>query len=281
MTATLLHGDCLEEMAQLDPGSVDMIACDLPYGTTACAWDAVIPFEPLWEQFRRLIRGNGAIVLTASQPFTSALVMSNPKMFRVEWIWRKNEGSGFASSKTRPLKYHESVLVFSKGTPVYNPQKTARLSEQSQKRTRTPVGAGNAARAHGTLKHLGNVQYDPLWKNPESVLDVKCVPNGGGRKVHPTQKPVALFEYLIRTYSNPGATVLDCTMGSGSTGVAAMQSGRRFIGIERDPGYFSIARDRITSSSPSRPRVIVDIAALRAEIALRPALAALQFRLST
>ena len=244
----LMHGDCLELMASIPDGSVDMVLCDLPYGTTACKWDSVIPFEPLWAHYKRIIKPNGAIVLTASQPFTSALVMSNAKDFRYEWVWRKNEGSGFAACKYMPIKYHESVLVFAQKTATYNPQKTPRVSEQSRSRMKTPVGAGHSERAHGTLKNIGNVQYDPEWKLPESVLDVKSVPNGGGHKVHPTQKPVALMEYLIRTYTNEGETVLDNCMGSGTTGVACANTGRNFIGIEQDAKYFAIAKQRATDA---------------------------------
>lgn len=247
--SALIHADCLDAMRLIPDQSVDMVMCDLPYGTTACKWDSVIPFEPLWAEYMRVTKPNAAIVLTASQPFTSALVMSKIECFRYEWIWRKNEGSGFATAKTRPLKYHESVLVFAKKTPTYNAQRTARSSAQSQKRMQTPVGTGKADRAHGTLKNIGNVQYDPQWKNPESVLDVKCVPNGGGSKVHPTQKPVALMEYLIRTYTNEGDTVLDNTMGSGTTGVACENTGRRFIGIERDPTYFDVAVGRVSDAA--------------------------------
>jgi site-specific DNA-methyltransferase (adenine-specific) len=244
-------GDCLELMPNISDASINMVICDLPYGTTACAWDTVIPFNDLWKQYRRLIRGSGAIVLTASQPFTSALVMSNPKMFKVEWIWRKNEGSGFALSRTRPIKYHESVLVFANGVPVYNPQKTARTSEQSRERTKTPVGSGKALRSHGTMQHLGDVQYDPNWKNPESVLDVKCVPNGGGKKIHPTQKPVELFEYFIKTYTNPGDIVLDNCSGSGTTAVAAQSAGRRWVCIEKDPIYYRSSCERVRTMAGS------------------------------
>ena len=199
-----------------------------------------------------MTKKNAAIVLTASQPFTTALIASNLQEFRYEWIWRKNEGSGFASSKVRPIKYHENVTVFYRKTPTYNAQRIPRTSEQSLSRYKTPVGKGCADRAHGTLKNTGNVQYDPEYKSPESVLDVKCVPNGGGHKVHPTQKPVALMEYLIRTYTNEGETVLDNTMGSGTTGVACANTSRKFIGIEMDEGYFGIAKERIEKAHLAR-----------------------------
>lgn len=240
----LIKGDCLEMMKLIPDGSVDMVLCDLPYGTTACAWDAVIPFDPLRTEYRRVVKHNGAIVLTASQPFTSALVMSNPREFRYEWIWKKNQGSGFALAKNRPMKHHESVLVFYAHQPTYNPQRTPRASAESVARYKTPVGKGKAARAHGVMQNTGNIQYEAEWKNPESVIDAKCVPNAGGR-LHPTQKPVALMEYLIRTYTNEGDTVLDNTMGSGTTGVATVNTSRKFIGIERDDKYFAIAQKRI------------------------------------
>jgi len=241
----LINGDCLVEMKNIQDKSVDMILCDLPYGTTACKWDIVIPFEPLWESYKRLIKPKGAIVLFGSQPFTTTLIASNIKNFKYEWIWKKNEGSGFATSKYRPIKYHENICVFSYETSNYYPQKTKRESIQSINRYKTPVGIGRSKRAHGTLKNVGNVQYDNEWKNPESVLNIKCVPNGGGKKIHPTQKPVALFEYLIKTYTNKGETVLDNCMGSGTTGVACKNLNREFIGIEKDENYFNIAKQRI------------------------------------
>lgn len=242
---TLLHGDTLEQMATLTDGSVDMILADLPFGVTACKWDSVIPFDKLWEQYKRIIKKNGAIVLFGSQPFTSALVMSNPKWFKYEWVWKKNEGSGFSFSKYQPMRYHENILIFCDGSTRYNPQLTVRKSEQSRERMKTPVGVGNSERAHGTLKNTGNVQYNPNFKNPESVIEINSVPNGGGNKFHPTQKPVALCEYLIRTYTHEGETVLDNTMGSGTTGVASVNTNRNFIGIERDDAYFAIATKRI------------------------------------
>ena len=242
----LMHGDCLDLMPHIPDGSVDMILCDLPYGTTACKWDTVIPFEPLWEQYKRLIKPNGAIVLFGSQPFTSALVMSNLKGFKYEWVWHKNEGSGFAASKHQPMRYHEAVIVFCEGKTFYNPQKTERNSEASKKACKKPIRSGAGKSEHVTGLASGEYRtYDSELKNPESVLRFNSVPNGGGGKLHPTQKPVALCEYLIRTYTNEGETVLDNCMGSGTTGVACLNTGRDFIGIEKDAGYFEIARNRI------------------------------------
>lgn len=246
MSVKLLHGDCLDLMATLPDGCADMILCDLPYGTTACKWDTVIPFELLWEQYKRLIKKNGAIVLFASQPFTSALVMSNPSWFKYEWVWHKNEGSGFATSKYQPMRYHEGVMVFCEGKTLYNPQKTERNSEASKKACKKPIRSGAGKSEHITGLSSGEYRtYDSELKNPESVLRFNSVPNGGGGKLHPTQKPVALCEYLIRTYTNEGDTVLDNTMGSGTTGVACVNTGRNFIGIERDHDHFAIAQQRI------------------------------------
>jgi len=242
----LLQGDCLKLMAKLAAQSVDMILCDLPYGTTVNKWDTIIPFEPLWEQYKRIIKPNGAIVLFGAQPFTSALVMSNPKMFKYVWVWRKNSGSGFATAKYQPMRYHEDVLIFCEGRTIYNPQKTERNSEASKKACRKPIRSGAGKSEHVTgLKSGGYTLYDSETKTPESVLDFASVPNGGGGKFHPTQKPVALCEYLIRTYTNEGDVVLDNTMGSGTTGVACKILKRSFIGMELDAEYFKIASKRI------------------------------------
>ena len=240
-TINLIRGDCLETMAEIADGSVDMVCADLPYGTTSCKWDTVIPFAPLWEQYRRVCKPNAAIVLTASQPFTSALVMSNPKGFKHEWIWRKDKAGNFAAAKYAPMKIHESVLVFCHGQINYNPIKTLRDK---------PIIRGNSS-ANGTAKNLasssrfcGHTRKVFIDRCPESII-----PFGTVRKtIHPTQKPVALMEYLIRTYTNADELVLDNTMGSGTTGVACINTGRRFIGIERDENYFNIANLNIAKN---------------------------------
>ena len=239
-------GDCLKVMEDIPEKSVDMILCDLPYGITRCAWDIVIPLDNLWAAYCRIIKDNGVIVLTAVQPFTSKLITSNLAMFKYEWIWKKNEGSGFATSKYRPMRYHENIIVFSKGKGTYNPQKTLRLSKESQRVCGYDVGVGNskALRAHGAMKSPGMVKYDPLFKMPESIIDIKCVPNGGGKKLHPTQKPVLLFEYLIRTYTNEDDLVLDNCAGSGTTGIACQNTKRNFILIEKEIGYCDIINTR-------------------------------------
>lgn len=239
--SALFQGDCLDIMPLIPNKSVQLILADLPYGTTACKWDSIIPFDKLWKEYERIITDNGAIVLTASQPFTSALVMSNPKLFKYEWIWRKNTGTGFATAKYQPLRYHESILVFSKGKTNYNPIPTERFSEASKKMCKKPVrGGGKKTSSHISME-IVKVQYDSETKNPESVLEFKSVPNAGGHKLHPTQKPIELFEYLIKTYSNETDMVLDNTMGSGTTCLAAKELNRKFIGIEKDANYYEIA----------------------------------------
>jgi len=240
--ATLYLGDCLEVMKQIPDGSVDMILCDLPYGTTACKWDTVIPFEPLWEQYRRVAKRNAAIVLTASQPFTSALVMSNPSMFRHEWVWEKNRGSNFMNVKREPMKEHEVVLVFSAGGWTYNPQMQERKGSGKALVGKTKLCAVSPSEITrpGIKPKLRTM---PELRVPSSVqrFNTAC----GADKFHPTQKPVALMEYMIRTYTNEGEVVLDNCMGSGTTGVACANTGRRFIGIELEPKYFDIACKRI------------------------------------
>jgi site-specific DNA-methyltransferase (adenine-specific) len=246
----------LELMKDIPDGSVDMILCDLPYGTTACKWDTVIPFEPLWEQYERVIKDNGAIVLTASQPFTSALVMSNPKLFKYEWIWEKAVGSNFASLKYQPMKEHESVLVFGKGRTTYNPimQERKGSGAKSLNYSNTVSKSKNEkGEVYGGIKRNRDGKIYEKLRNPSSVqfFNNRIPSDRGG---HPTQKPVALFEYLIKTYTNKGETVLDNCMGSGSTGVACINTGRNFIGIELDEGYFDIAQKRIEAAQAANRR---------------------------
>ena len=232
---TLIQGDCLERMKDIADGSVDMVLTDPPYGTTACKWDSVIPFEPMWAQLKRVTKKNGAIVMTASQPFTSALVMSNPAMFAYEWVWVKTKITGVLNAKKMPVRQHEQVLVFSqsKATKTYNAQGLVRKG--------TVTKQGGNSENYGARKSEPYVQEWTNW--PRDVLNIPSE----GKTVHPTQKPVSLMEYLIKTYTNEGETVLDFTMGSGTTGVACANTGRRFIGIELDEGYFNIAKDRINA----------------------------------
>lgn len=242
-TTLLLQGDCLELLPRITDASVALVLTDPPYGTTACKWDSLIPFEPMWEQVWRVLKSNGAAVFTASQPFTSALVMSQPSLFRHEWIWQKNRGSNFANTVREPMKEHESVLVFSRGKWTYN--------KQMQERT----GTGGGRVKYGVAFQSKSENYREFEGRDHKILPELRVPSSWQKfncevGLHPTQKPVALMEYLIKTYTNEGETVLDFTMGSGTTGVACMNTGRNFIGIERDERYFQIAKERIEEAKP-------------------------------
>ena len=233
----LYNGDCLDVLQSIPDSSIDMVLCDLPYGTTNCKWDVVIPLDELWNQYDRICKETAAIVLTASQPFTSMLVMSNPKMFRHEWIWQKNRGSNFANTVREPFKEHEEVLVFSKGKWTYN--------KQMQERTGGGVGrvkyGFNMKTSTENYGKFKGVKTDlPKLRVPSSVQKFNTEVG-----LHPTQKPVSLFEYLIKTYSNENDTVLDNCMGSGTTGVACKKLNRNFIGIEKDVKYFEIVKKRI------------------------------------
>lgn len=236
--AVLYHGDCLEVMAGLPDASVDMILCDLPYGTTACKWDTVIPFEPLWAQYRRIAKRNAAIVLTANHPFTATLVASNLRDFRYSWVWEKSKPVGHLRAKLQPMRAHEDVLVFSRESPRYYPQGLVAIEPRMVRRTNT----GGVYR-----KQAGMPSVQSFTNYPRTVLKF-----GVEEGLHPTQKPVALMEYLIRTYTNEGEVVLDNCMGSGTTGVACANTGRRFIGIEREPKYFDIACRRIEDAQRQR-----------------------------
>jgi len=240
----IIQGDCVEVMKDISDKSIDMILCDLPYGTTACKWDTIIPFEPLWEQYKRIIKDNGAIVLTASQPFTSALVMSNIKMFKYEWIWNKNRPTGMLTAKSRPMKIHENILVFSNGNTVYNKIKQKSKSASSIHNAKKGYVNKNGVNSE-TLNVKGSLVKWNLMVNPTSVLIFSVVGNRDKNKVHPTQKPVALFEYLIKTYTNEGDLVLDNCAGSGTTAVAAINTKRNYILIEKEEKYCEIARQRL------------------------------------
>lgn len=241
----LMKGDCLELMSAIPDGSVDMVLCDLPYGITACKWDSVIPFEPLWAHYKRVIKPNGAVVLFGSQPFTSALVMSNIKGFAFSMVWDKCFAGNFVQAKRQPLKDHEDILVFSETgkQPNYYPQMIKRdtsIKKGGNKQSKAiPIARTEVSAAFGKTVKV----YDK--KFPTSQLRFNC---RDGRGLHPTQKPVPLLEYLIKTYTNEGETVLDNCMGSGSAGVAAVNLNRSFIGIELDDGYFDIAKNRINEA---------------------------------
>lgn len=232
----LIQGDCLEVMKTIPDKSIDMILCDLPYGTTACKWDSVIPFEPLWEQYNRIIKDSGAIVLFGSEPFSSKLRMSNLKMYKYDWVWNKKKAGNIFLAKYQPMKNHENILVFGKNTinyyPIMIPLKKVKKSKN--------YGTGETM---GGNREKEDIVYTYTHKNPVSILEFSNAVQKG--KLHPTQKPVELLEYLIKTYTNEGELVLDNCMGSGSTGVACKNTNRDFIGIELDEKYFNIAKSRI------------------------------------
>lgn len=240
----LMQGDCLELMASIPDGSVDMVLCDLPYGTTQNKWDSVIPFESLWAHYLRVLKKNGAVVLTAAQPFTSALVMSQQKAFKYQWVWEKSRVTGVLNAKKQPLRNHEDVVVFYRAQPTYNPQGVVSCSMRAS----TGIAAnGKSSENYGKIgvKQTEDGKYEQTQTGyPRSVLKI----SSEGKTIHPTQKPVALMEYLIKTYTNEGETILDNCMGSGTTGVACVNTGRNFIGIERDPEYFRIASERIAAA---------------------------------
>lgn len=237
MTTQLIHGDCLEEMKKIPDGSIDLVLTDPPYGTTACKWDTVIPFEPMWEQLKRVTKKNGAIVLFGSQPFTSALVMSNPKMFKYEWVWGKGRGTGFQIVKYKPLVSHENILVFGDGRITYNPQ----MRERDKPRISKNKGTTRQMLVSNGKEYQAEKALDKKYP----ITELQFPNNDQKNKHHPTQKPVSLMEYLIKTYTNEEETVLDFTMGSGTTGVACKNLNRNFIGIELDREYYEIAQKRI------------------------------------
>ena len=237
----LMKGDCLERMKEIPDGSVDLILTDPPYGTTACKWDSVIPLEPMWEQLKRIIKPDGVIVLTASQPFTTVLIASNISAFRHNLVWDKVSPTGHLNAKKKPMLRHEDIVVFSKtkhGVFTYNPQmRKGAYRNKSPKRSTDNV----KGRCYGVVNHTKDNFNDDYY--PTSIYELSTANRLD--KLHPTQKPVALMEYLIKTYTNEGETVLDFTMGSGTTGVACMNTNRKFIGIERDDKYFDISVKRI------------------------------------
>lgn len=236
----LYQGDCLDILPTLAAGSVDAVICDPPYGTTACSWDSVIPFEPMWEAIKHVLKPRGACVLFGSQPFTSALVMSNVEWFKYSWVWEKSIPSNIANATRMVMKWHEDICVFCSALPMYNPQKTKGKPNHT-------MGRATGERAK-SVHNPGLLRIDNFSgiKHPKSVIKIN---NPRIKQQHPTQKPVALMEYLIRTYTNEGDTVLDFCAGSGSTGVAAVKNNRRFIGIELDPDYFQIAQTRIANAA--------------------------------
>ena len=264
---TIYNEDCLEGMKRIPDGSVDMILCDLPYGTTACKWDEIIPFEPLWEQYNRIIKDNGVVILFGSQPFTSQLILSNIKMFREELIWLKNKSGSGLQAKQKHIKVHEEILVFSKkGKYTYNPQKWLVDKKEflTQRKTFNEIEVGNNIYS----KMMKKQRADDGSRNPISIVScrVPFTPAKGKKyenkdvdlREHPTQKPVALFEYLIKTYTNEGETVLDNCMGSGTTAIACMNTNRNFIGFELDPDYYNQATKRLERHK-SQLNLFIDI----------------------
>ena len=231
----IYNEDCLEGMKKIPDKSVDMILCDLPYEVTALKWDKIIPLDKLWEQYERIIKDNGAIVLTATQPFTTLLIKSNFELYRYNWVWEKSRPSNFFFAKKGPMKYHEDITVFYKKPPVYNPIMRKGGMANNIK------GSISKNNITGTIsKTLPNTSS---WKYPSTIIRVKSTDNT--RNIHPTQKPVSLFEYLIKTYTNEGDTVLDNCMGSGTTAVAAINTNRNYIGFELDEGYYKASIERI------------------------------------
>lgn len=238
----IYNEDCLMGMQKIDDKSIDMILCDLPYGTTGCKWDAIIPFDKLWEQYKRIIKDNGAIILFAVNPFASNLIMSNPKMYRYEWIWDKTRGSNFQQANFAPMKSHEQILVFSKkpaiytkkGSMVYYPQKT-----EGKEYISKMGNSGNIVRDKGN-NSLKKIETKQSGRYPLSIQTFKK-----DGKIHPTQKPVSLLEYLIRTYTSENELILDNCMGSGSTAIACLKTNRNYIGFENDNTYFELANKRI------------------------------------
>lgn len=241
----LLQGDCLELLRDVPAESVDMVLCDPPFGSTQNAWDCVIPTPPLWENLTRVCKPNAAMLFFSQMPFAAELVTSNRKMFRYEWIWQKSNKTGFLNAKKMPLKEHENILVFYQRLPTYNPQ-------MQKGKTHTRNKSGSRSANYGKYFPLKSTTTDEYF--PSDIISFPCIFHTNETQVHPTQKPVPLLEYLIRTYTDESETVLDCCMGSGSTGVAAINTGRGFVGIELDPGYFQIAQRRIQAAQDAISR---------------------------
>ena len=241
----LYNGDCLELMKDIPDGSIDMILCDLPYGTTQCKWDNIIPFEPLWEQYNRVIKNNGAIVLFGSEPFTSLLICSNIKNFKYNWIWQKNKCTGFLNAKKQPLNDNETISVFYKKQAIYNPQMT-KADKVYNRGLVIRDKESNIQQSDNYGEQKSFIQVDSGLRYPKRIQYFNN--NYTREQLHPTQKPVEMLEYLIKTYSNEGEIILDNCLGSGSTGIASMNLNRKFIGIELDNTYFNIAKERIISN---------------------------------
>lgn len=240
---TLYYGDCLAEMGRIPDGSIDLVLADIPYGTTQCKWDTVIPFEPMWAHLNRVIKKNGAIVLFGSEPFSSALRMSNIKNYKYDWVWQKDKATNHLNAKRMPVRRNELISVFYKMQCTYNPQ----LKKKDKKNIRPATTKRAQSEVYGKMIAVSKREIPLDMSYPNETLKFRGCFGNKGKSLHPTQKPVALMEYLIRTYTNEGETVLDFTMGSGTTGVACKRTNRNFIGIEKDAEYFEIAKNRIES----------------------------------
>lgn len=238
----IYNGDCLELMPEIKDASIDMILCDLPYGTTQCKWDSIIPFDKLWEQYERIIKPNGAIVLFGAEPFSSHLRLSNLKLYKYDWIWDKIKGTGFLNAKRQPMRNHEIISVFYKGQCIYNPQKT--FGHKNKKSFRAKHLQTDV---YGEMAN--DYQYESTERYPRSIQEFSS--DTQNSSLHPTQKPVALLEYLIKTYTNEGDLILDNCIGSGSTIIACLNTNRKFIGIEKEEKYFEIAQKRINEHKPN------------------------------
>ena len=252
MTYTLYCGDCLDILPTLPSGSIDAVIADPPYGTTACKWDSVIPLDAMWRELKRVIKPRGAVVLFASQPFTTTLIAGNTEQFKYQWVWEKTRATGFMNANYQPLKAHEDILVFSQSAASYS--RVGTMTYCPQMEVGAPykkIGDKVGKKAHGHKFHASSIWGESTndgTRHPRSVLRF---PNDNHDSPHATAKPVDLLRYLVRTYTNPGETVLDFTMGSGTTGVACVMEGRHFIGVELDAGYYDIARRRIESVQPA------------------------------
>jgi len=245
MTPTLMQGDTLESMRDVRDGTVNLILCDLPYGTTSCSWDIIIPFNALWDAYRRVLAPGGCVLLFGNQPFTSRLILSNLVWYKQALVWNKNKCGSPGLAKIRPMQVHEDIVVFAPGRTVYNPQMEA--GEPYARKTEKPEGYVGRVNNHGYGMKPRNGFSNEGTRYPKSIINISR-DFSAQQQVHPAQKPVPLLEYLIRTYSNEGDTVMDNTMGSGSTGVAARNTNRNFIGIEKDPVFFNIAVQRINAA---------------------------------
>lgn len=242
-------GDCIDLMEQIDDNSIDMILCDLPYGTTSCSWDTIIPFDKLWYHYERIIKDGSAIVLTAAQPFTSNLVMSNPKLFKYEWVWKKSKAQHFAQAPYRPMTIHENVLVFSNGGTAKNANNRMKYNPQGLIPFGKIVSGKKAQHSEHRMRKTDQEDYVQEWTNyPNTLLEF----NNEGKTIHPTQKPVDLFEHLIKTYSNENDIVLDNCMGSFTTAIACMNTNRRFIGMEKEERYYELGQERLRNHEKSK-----------------------------